>query len=224
MSLDISLERMVYYLRFWVVSLLCHRMGIGARFSRLLPWALAVAFFAALIATHSELERWRGKFNYMDAWVYAAHAAVSENSLVVLGDSITANAQFPDRICGHPVVKAGYGGAGTNDFIVLSRTILEGRRPWMVVVALGANDASAPNLAHDYRALLIQIAPNTDNVAAVSSTADPRVLAVQREVAASLGVPFHEIQVTGLMPDRIHFNADGYRQWIPAIAGAICRD
>jgi hypothetical protein len=28
--------------------------------------------------------------------------------------------------------------------------------------------------------------------------------------------------VTGLMPDQIHFNADGYRQWIPAITGMIC--
>jgi lysophospholipase L1-like esterase len=191
---------------------------------RFLPWIVAAIFFVAFVATYFELERWRSKFNYMDAWQYAAHTAVSENSIVILGDSITAYAVFPDRICGRPVVKAGYGGAGTNDFLVLSRTILEGKRPRMVIVALGANDTGASHLADDYRTLLMQIAANTEKVAAVSNTANQHVVAVQREVATSLGVPFHEIEVTGLMPDRVHFNADGYGQWIPAIIDAICRD
>ncbi len=190
---------------------------------RLLPWLAATIFFAAFLATYSELGRWRAKFNYMEAWQYAAHTAVTEESVVILGDSITANAPFPDHICGYPIVKAGYGGAGTNDFLILSRAILAGTKPNMVVVALGANDTRAVHLTEDYRALLAQISGYTNNIAAVSNTSDPTVLASQREAAASAGIAYYQIEVTGLMPDRVHFNADGYRQWIPSVAATICR-
>jgi lysophospholipase L1-like esterase len=158
----------------------------------------------------------------MDEWRHVTHAAITSDSIVIIGDSITANAPFPDHICGHPIVKAGYGGTGANDFLVLSRTILQDTNPDMVVVALGANDRKAPHLADDYRTLLGQLASYTSKITAVSNTADPNVRDVQRKAAASLGIPYREIDVTGLMPDQIHFNADGYQQWIPTITGMIC--
>jgi len=160
----------------------------------------------------------------MDAWRYAKHAAISENSIVVLGDSITAFAPFPDRICGFPLVSAGWGGAGTDDALVLSRGVLAGTNPRMVIVAFGVNDVRAPNLIEDYQALLVQIADYTDNIVAVSNTSNPNVIASERKAAELVGVPFHQIEVTGLMSDNLHFNADGYRrQWIPRIADIVCR-
>jgi hypothetical protein len=187
------------------------------------PWIIAAAAVVAFGATYSELRRWQSKFNYMDAWQYASRVAVNENSIVIMGDSITVNAPLPRRICGQPVVKVGFGGAGTYDFLVLSRGALEGTHPQMIIVALGANDRKAAHLADDYRALLEQVATYAPHVVAVSNTSDQGVLAIQREVTSSLGVPYQEIEVTGLMPDRVHFDTAGYRQWMPSIAGVICR-
>jgi lysophospholipase L1-like esterase len=61
----------------------------------------------------------------------------------------------------------------------------------------------------------------TPNIIAVSNTSNHSVVEQQRAASAAALVPYYEIDVTGLMPDRIHFNADGYRQWVPAIMGAV---
>ena len=140
-----------------------------------------------------------------------------------MGDSITAFAPLPDRVCGHPVIKAGFGGASTNDFLVLSRAVLGDKKPSLAVVALGANDVRAAHLADDYAALLSQLAAHAPSVIAVSDTADESVVAQQRLAAKVVGVSFREVEVTGLMPDRVHFNAEGYRQWVPIIIDSVCR-
>ena len=203
----------------WVVSEIS---AVPSKFlkrirSPLLPWLLTAISFGAFASTYSELVRWRAKFSYMDAWQYATNAAVTDDAVVVMGDSITAFAPLPDRVCGRPVIKAGVGGAGTNDFIGLSRVLLAMKRPSMIVVALGANDVRAAHADDDYGVLLSQLKAYTPNLIAVSDTGDENIVAQQKAVANAVGVLFHEVKVTGLMPDGVHFNQHGYRQWVPAM-------
>ena len=87
----------------------------------------------------------------------------------------------------------------------------------MIVVALGANDVRAAHADDDYGVLLSQLKAYTPNLIAVSDTGDENIVAQQKAVANAVGVLFHEVKVTGLMPDGVHFNQHGYRQWVPAM-------
>jgi len=44
---------------------------------------------------------------------------------------------------------------------------------------------------------------------AVASTANRSVIARQKAAADALHVPYHAINVTGLMPDHVHLTAEG---------------
>jgi lysophospholipase L1-like esterase len=76
-------------------------------------------------------------------FVIAAHLARAKNPIVFLGDSITEAAVLPRAICGHPVVNAGIGGAGVDDLLKVASSLLDGKSPVLVVVAIGTNDAYA---------------------------------------------------------------------------------
>jgi lysophospholipase L1-like esterase len=70
-----------------------------------------------------------------------AHLARATSPIVVLGDSITEAATFPEAICNHPVVNAGIGGAGVDELLAAVPWLLQGKAPALVVVAIGTNDA-----------------------------------------------------------------------------------
>jgi len=72
-----------------------------------------------------------------------AHLARATSPIVVLGDSITEAATFPEAICNHPVVNAGIGGAGVDQLLAVAPSLLQGKAPALVVVAIGTNDAHA---------------------------------------------------------------------------------
>src|ERR1700722_16953946 len=66
-----------------------------------------------------------------------AHLARATSPIVVLGDSITEAATFPEAICNHPVVNAGIGGAGVDQLLAVAPSLLQGKAPALVVVAIG---------------------------------------------------------------------------------------
>jgi lysophospholipase L1-like esterase len=72
-----------------------------------------------------------------------AHLARATHPIVVLGDSITEAATLPEAICNHPVVNAGIGGAGVDELLAVAPSLLQGKAPALVVVAIGTNDAHA---------------------------------------------------------------------------------
>jgi lysophospholipase L1-like esterase len=72
-----------------------------------------------------------------------AHLARATHPIVVLGDSITEAATLPDAICNHPVVNAGIGGVGVDELLAVAPSLLQGKDPALVVVAIGTNDAHA---------------------------------------------------------------------------------
>jgi len=72
-----------------------------------------------------------------------AHLARAANPIVVLGDNITEAATLPQAICDHPVVNAGIGGAGVDELVAVAPSLLQGKAPALVVVAIGTNDAHA---------------------------------------------------------------------------------
>ena len=61
--------------------------------------------------------------------------------IVVLGDSITQRAPFPETICGYPVINAGISGSRTSSFIPFAEEMAR-LDPALIVLALGVNDSS----------------------------------------------------------------------------------
>ena len=80
-----------------------------------------------------------------------AHLARAVSPVVVFGDSITEAAVLPGAICGHAVVNAGIGGIGADELLKVAPSLLEGKSPALVVVAIGTNDAhSTPGREHQF--------------------------------------------------------------------------
>jgi lysophospholipase L1-like esterase len=80
-----------------------------------------------------------------------SHLARAVSPVVVFGDSITEAAVLPGAICGHAVVNAGIGGAGVDELLKVAPSLLEGKSPALVVVAIGTNDAHAtPGREHQF--------------------------------------------------------------------------
>lgn len=96
---------------------------LNAKIDRLRP--------STVVHEHSEVRR----------FMIAAHLARAVNPIVVLGDSITEAATLPSTICGHAVVNAGIGGADVSDLSSVAPSLLAGKAPALVVVAIGTNDA-----------------------------------------------------------------------------------
>jgi lysophospholipase L1-like esterase len=185
----------------------------------------------------SELRRARA--NYAEAINYHTHRDVREfmihaateglvDPIVVLGDSITEMARLPEAIDGHPVVNAGIGGATIGDFISLAPRLLDGVKPSLCVVALGANDALGANSAagETYTRLLNALKPVCPHLLAYAVTPLDGSAAINlriRAAANAAAVRFVETPVVAgsTLPDRIHLNAAGRRTWIAGLVAAI---
>lgn len=137
---------------------------------RAMPWFIATVFAIAFAASFSELQRMRSRFgevtqhkvhDHQDVRriVIRAQLAETDSPIVIIGDSITEMAHFPERISGKRVINAGIGGATIRDYIVQAPKILDGSRPSLIVVAIGANDIGSVTRQADLDNLLSVLKP-----------------------------------------------------------------
>ena len=132
---------------------------------RTLPWVLIAVLLIAFVASFSELQRIRKRFGEVTRqtvhdhqevrqFIIRADLAGGDGPIVIVGDSITEMARFPDRISGKRVVNAGIGGATILDYVVRAPKIFDGSKPSLIVVAIGANDTGSKTKERDFSALL----------------------------------------------------------------------
>jgi hypothetical protein len=114
------------------------------------------------------------------------------------------------------------------DFISLAPRPLDGVRPSLCVVALGANDALGANSAagETYTRLLNALKPVCPHLLAYAVTPLDGSAAINlriRAAANAAAVRFVETPVVAgsTLPDRIHLNAAGRRTWIAGLVAAI---
>jgi len=204
--------------------------------NRSIPWVLFVVALIAFGVSFSELERMRGRFgevtrhqfhDHLDVRRFMIRAALAglDRPIVILGDSITEMARFPESIEGYPVVNAGIGGATIHDFLSLSTRILDEVTPSVIVVALGANDVGSSTVQEEYAALLSYLKKRAPAVYAVAVTPLDGVEAINSQVVAaakSADVPVIETHITkAMLTDGIHPNPEGSRRWTAAVVAAI---
>jgi lysophospholipase L1-like esterase len=166
--------------------------------------------------------------DHQDVRQFMIRAALAglDQPIVVLGDSITEMARLPETIGDKPVVNAGIGGSTIQDFFALAPILLEGVKPSIIVVALGANDSGSQTARQNYAALLSRLKKICPNLLAVAVTPLEGVHLINSQIRAaaqSEGVRFVEIQVPegSTLADHIHLNAVGSRKWTSAIVAAI---
>ena len=192
-----------------------------------LPWVIAGIAAIAFVVTFSELMRVRaqlgqlGERRELRQFIIRLAIAKATHPIVVLGDSITESGRLPESLCGYPVVNAGVAGATAADFSYVAPILLEAKRPVLLVVALGANDASNAQFASNYAALFAQL-KNSGPLIAVAATATRSINDKVEAAAHAASIPFFEIEIPSTeLIDGIHFNEAAYRRWVPALSRAI---
>lgn len=137
---------------------------------QIIPWTLTAVLLIAFTASFSELQRMRKRFgevtrhtvhDHQDVrqFIIRTHISDAEKPIVIIGDSITEMAHFPENISGRPVVNAGIGGATILDYTALAPKILDASSPYLIVVAIGANDAGSATKEKDFSYLLEVLKP-----------------------------------------------------------------
>jgi lysophospholipase L1-like esterase len=175
---------------------------------RLAPWVIAAIAFVAFAASFSELQRIRKRFgevtrhtfhDHQDVrWrVIRAHLAEADNPIIIIGDSITEMAQFPESISGKRVINGGIGGATILDYAALASKILDGSNPSIIVVSIGANDRGSKTIQEDLSTLLSVLKP--------------------RAPVLLVDLP------TGPTTDNIHPTAEASRLWVRGVVAQIMR-
>jgi hypothetical protein len=203
---------------------------------RAVPWITAVIAIIAFGASFSELQRMRGRFGEVTRHQFHDHRDVRQfmieaaligldQPIIVLGDSITEMARLPETIDDKPVVNAGIGAAGIEDFEVLSSELMQHSNPSLIAVALGSNDDDRSIGAH-YAALLSKLkkySPRLLAVAVPPQAGSDAKNAQIKAAAESEGVRFIEMPLPegSTLPDHVHLSAAGYRKWTPALVSAI---
>src|ERR1700722_8622529 len=135
---------------------------------RAFPWIIAAVATVAFAASYSELQRMRMRFGEVTRHHFHDHQEVRQfmiktaligldRPIVILGDNITEMAKLPDTINGRPMVNASVGGAAIGDFISLAPNLLDGVKPSLCVIALGANDVGSTSAGTNYAALLSRL-------------------------------------------------------------------
>ncbi len=179
--------------------------------------------------------------------VILAHASQNPAPVVVLGDSIVDMAEMP-TMCGRAVLNAGVAGARTADVERLAADLLAGRRPELVIVAVGLNDAhrnaqtSDQDFLTTYRAILARARMTGARVRATTippvgpsdlgraGEFDPSRIAALNRLIRQAGVPVLDIHAAmsapdgieraGFTTDGVHPNARGYGVWRKVVAQA----
>ncbi|CAL78932.1 hypothetical protein; putative exported protein [Bradyrhizobium sp. ORS 278] len=171
-----------------------------------------------------------------------------DDPIIVLGDSIVEAATLPASACGHPIVNAGLGGAGTrSDLAGWLKPALGPKRPFAIIVSLGVNDAlsakpdSSQAFAGRFEALLRELTTLTTRLFVIEfppvEARGPFTAAMEKTAMASITgyrtalpdlakragatfVPLPPMDAPFTL-EGIHLNAAGYRSWDQAIQQAI---
>jgi hypothetical protein len=202
----------------------------------LIPWIVAGVATLALCVTFAKLERTRARFveatqhkfhDHQDVrrFMIKAQLAGLNHPIVILGDSITEMARFPDSADGFPIVNAGIGGDTIRDFVRIAPELLEGITPSVIVVALGANDIGSADVREEYSALLSDLKKRAPTVLAVQVTPIDGADAINSAIvaaAASQGVRTVETG-TGKppSPDHIHPSPVQSKEWTAAVVAGL---
>lgn len=214
--------------------------------------AVAILGLAAALAVAGGVWAWASRpraRSYYDTRrvVILSHARQAADPVIMLGDSIVDMADLP-ALCGATVLNAGVSGARTAAVEALSRDVFDIRRPKLVIVAVGLNDAhrnartSDADFLATYRAI---VARARMTGAAVRATTIPPVgpvglgragefdrgrIATFNALIRKVGVPVIDInsaladpngiEPPALTDDGVHPNARGYGIWKRVMAQA----
>ncbi len=179
--------------------------------------------------------------------VILAHARQMPDPVIILGDSVVDMADMPE-LCGNTVLNAGVAGARTEAIERLSRDVLAVRRPRMVIVAVGLNDAhrdamtSEADFIAQYRAIVARarmagavvrvttIPPVGPAGLGRAGEFDRQRIAAFNKMIRTVGVPVIDVNAaladkSGVEPaaltdDGVHPNARGYGVWRQVMAQA----
>lgn len=177
----------------------------------------------------------RNRFGEVSKHAFHDHAAVREfmiraaladapAPIVVLGDSITEMAPLPRQLCGRPVINAGVGGQTIREARRLARRLLHDQGAFLLVLAVGANDAGSSTAQRDFADLIETVKPlSTRPLVAIAVAADTATNQAIEAAAVAGGIRFIDphLPPRAKMPDGIHFTAAAYRAWVPALDAAI---
>lgn len=155
---------------------------------------------------------------------------------LVIGDSNTKFAKWPASVCGVPLIKAGIGGAKAASY-PLSR-VLSGRKPRVVAIALGTNDAilgKPASFANDYESLMGRVALSADAVLLAEPPPGERddvingrisaVVAAVRSKATKHGLNLvsPRLPATGATRDGVHLTKKSQKLFVYAVTAGIER-
>jgi lysophospholipase L1-like esterase len=202
--------------------------------SRTLPWIMVTVCFVAFVASFSELQRVKTRLGEVSRHEFHDHADVrqfiisaalaeTDQPIIVIGDSITEMAPLPREICGRPVVNAGIGGMRIREAVPMLQRVLDGRKPFLIALAIGANDIGSNAAGGDFSVLLKGAAGLSPRLVSIAVTSDSETNRQIRAAAASAEVPYVDPQIApaSKMKDGIHYTAAAYANWIPALKSAI---
>ena len=171
---------------------------------------------------------------------------IDSDSIVMLGDSITEQADWMSLLPGRPVVNHGHAGFTTEQLVPIADSIGEAR-PRLVFVLTGTNDirdGQPPEwTAEQLERVLDALSRGSTDTGVIVQTILPRAdqpLAVDatngavRAVAAERGIrilDLHEAFDDGAgalrqheTTDGIHLSTDGYRRWASLINPLVGSD
>lgn len=201
---------------------------------RALPWIVTVAAVAGLIASASEISRLKTRIGEISRHHFQDHAGVRQfvirsaltdidQPIVVLGDSVAEMAPLPQMLCGRPVVNAGVGGMPIEEAAAMLGRVLDGKRPYLVVLALGANNIGSKTSGRDFAELLKSTAKVSPRVVSIAVTSDATIDREISAAAASAEVPYINPQIDPAlkMDDHTHYTGAAYRIWLPALEAAV---
>ncbi len=169
--------------------------------------------------------------------------SIDGSSVVMLGDSITEQGQWPDLLPEYPIANQGYSGFTTEQLVDIAAGVAE-RCPRVVFVLAGTNDVRDGRSPDWTRTNLAQILDRFESCSAdthvVMQTIPPRADAVARvaatnaaiiELAATRGIELIDLHrllddgAGGLRPnettDQIHLSEQGYRVWVEEIRSVL---
>jgi lysophospholipase L1-like esterase len=203
---------------------------------RSIPWVLFAVALIAFGASFSELQRMRMRFgevtlhkriDHQDVRLFIIRAALAglEHPIIILGDSITEMARFPETAEGHPIVNGGIGGATIADFVTLAPNLLNEVTPSACVVALGANNVGSATVHQEYRALLSELGKRCPKLLAVTVLPMNGAEMINSQIAAaasSEGVRVIDTHIAkSMLVDGVHLSSDGSKQWTAAVVAAL---